>query len=259
MTSSWSHGHGAAVRLLISGQRTEDGALLGGIEFDLAPGWKTYWRNPGEAGIAPDIKFTKSSGVDRVEVLYPAPERFEDAYGNAIVYKSDVVFPIKIWPSLPTAALHLHVALFVGVCETICVPFEAELGALIPAAMPVDPAIGKTIDRALANVPKRVSAGVLKEQHAIDIAFAPAGPTAEPGFRLLQVSGQEISSDVDLFLETFSGAFVPVPRKLPPTAGAAQFEVDLTRLTAEETEIIVTLVQRTKSDFSAEIALPLDR
>lgn len=220
--SPWSKGDGIsgiAVRLVVSGRSTEDGALLGGLEFDLTPGWKTYWRSPGAAGIAPVFDFTKSVGVDRVEVLYPAPERFEDAYGTALIYGSDVMLPLKIWPSTPKTALHLHVDLFAGVCETLCVPFQAELSALVPATRLVDPALAEAIERALALVPKRRTAQALKDAHDVEIALLPLPASLKrPYTHIVQVSGALIGAHVDLLVEAVSGAFVPVPKKHPPTS-----------------------------------------
>ena len=49
-----------------------------GLHITLAPGWKTYWRVPGEAGIPPQIT-VKGTGVSDVAVVYPLPRRFIDA------------------------------------------------------------------------------------------------------------------------------------------------------------------------------------
>ena len=46
-----------------------------GVRIELAAGWKTYWRMPGEAGIPPEFNWTTSVPA-HVEVLYPGPGRF---------------------------------------------------------------------------------------------------------------------------------------------------------------------------------------
>ena len=51
---------------------------LFGIKINLEEGWKTYWKNPGEAGSKIDIKWKKDSNISEMEVLFPFPEKFFD-------------------------------------------------------------------------------------------------------------------------------------------------------------------------------------
>src|SRR5262245_29639357 len=76
--SIWNGTQRSAVRL-IAGGRSEDAATLrAGIELRLAPGWKTYWRYPGDSGIPPRFDFDKSRNVKSVTVRWPAPQRLAD-------------------------------------------------------------------------------------------------------------------------------------------------------------------------------------
>ena len=72
--SAWARDNHSAVRLL-AGSRN-GAVLLGGIEFELQDGWKTYWRTPGDSGVPPRFDFSKSDNVDAVTVLWPAPLKF---------------------------------------------------------------------------------------------------------------------------------------------------------------------------------------
>ena len=59
MRRAWDGTQRAAVRL-IAGARSDDGATVrAGIEIRLAPGWKTYWRYPGDSGIPPRFDFSQ--------------------------------------------------------------------------------------------------------------------------------------------------------------------------------------------------------
>src|ERR1700716_4037409 len=69
--SPWRRDEHAAVRLL-AGSRS-GAVLLGGIAFQLAPGWKTYWRTPGDSGVPPRFDFSKSESIEAVTILWPAP------------------------------------------------------------------------------------------------------------------------------------------------------------------------------------------
>src|SRR5690606_35844598 len=83
--SPWVEEAGAQVRL-VAGAPAEDGALSAGVEIKLAPGWKTYWINPGPTGIPPRLDFTASENVASAVPLWPAPVRFTDGSSHAIGY-----------------------------------------------------------------------------------------------------------------------------------------------------------------------------
>ncbi len=60
--SPWDGDAHAQVRL-IAGARSSDSTLRAGIEIKLAPGWKTYWRYPGDSGVPPHFDFAASQNV----------------------------------------------------------------------------------------------------------------------------------------------------------------------------------------------------
>ena len=78
--SPWQRDGHSAVRLL-AGSRS-GAVLLGGIAFQLQPGWKTYWRTPGDSGVPPRFDFSKSDNIEAVTVLWPAPTKFDDGAGG---------------------------------------------------------------------------------------------------------------------------------------------------------------------------------
>src|SRR5689334_18069750 len=80
------------------GGKSADLRLGAGVEIKLAPGWKTYWRYPGDSGVPPRFDFAGSENVKSVEILWPAPHRFSDESGITIGYKNDVIFPLRIVP-----------------------------------------------------------------------------------------------------------------------------------------------------------------
>src|SRR3954463_6145126 len=59
----WQRDAHAAVRLL-AGSRSGT-VLLGGIAFQLQPGWKTYWRSPGDSGVPPRLDFLQNGEVEK--------------------------------------------------------------------------------------------------------------------------------------------------------------------------------------------------
>src|SRR5918998_4004655 len=113
--SAWSPAAQSQLRLLLAAP--EAGRIDGGIEIVLDPGWYTYWRNPGEAGVPPVFDFSGSENVADVKVLYPAPERYDDGASVSLIYRDEVVFPLTVIPVTPDAPVTLQVEAKFGVCR----------------------------------------------------------------------------------------------------------------------------------------------
>jgi DsbC/DsbD-like thiol-disulfide interchange protein len=153
--SPWLQGSHSAVRLL-AGSRSGT-ALLGGVAFQFEPGWKTYWRTPGDSGVPPRFDFSKSDNVDAVTVLWPAPSKFPDgAGGHSLGYKNQVVLPLRIVAGNADKPITLRATIDYAVCEKLCVPVQAAVE--LPFA-----SVASTEDGALAaaldTVPKPARIG----------------------------------------------------------------------------------------------------
>jgi len=119
---------------LVPGRTEADGARVAALVLDLAPGWKTYWRNPGAAGIPPSFDWSHSANLASAEVMWPAPHLFESFGLTTIGYKEGVVFPVRLVPKDPGAPIELALNLAVGVCRDICVLEETALKARVYGA-----------------------------------------------------------------------------------------------------------------------------
>jgi suppressor for copper-sensitivity B len=124
-----------------------------GLDITMKPGWKTYWRSPGDAGFPPEIKFDGSENVTSAVVQYPTPHRFELFGLQTFGYKEQVLYPIAVTPERPGEAVKLRAHLRYLVCEQVCIPYDADLALDIPAgpAQPSDQA--PLINRFKAMVP----------------------------------------------------------------------------------------------------------
>ena len=114
--SPWQRDAHSAVRLL-AGSRSGT-VLLGGVAIQLQPGWKTYWRTPGDSGVPPRFDFSKSDNVEAVTVLWPAPKKFDDgAGGTALGYKQQVVLPLRIVAKNADKPVTLRASVSYAVCD----------------------------------------------------------------------------------------------------------------------------------------------
>lgn len=203
----------STLRLLPTDARDADGALRAGLVIALAPGWKTYWRYPGEAGVPPRFDFSASTNVKAVHVAWPAPVRFVEDGVTSIGYTHDVVFPLRVEAAEPGKPMVLRVRADYAVCEKLCLPVEgraeARLGEPGPPAE-ASPADAKALKAAEARVPRSVALGA-EAPLAISAAQTQAG---FPPRVVVDVKAPE--GAVDLFAEGPTAEWsLPLPEKVP--------------------------------------------
>lgn len=150
---------------LLPGWQTEQGSRMVALHLELAPGWKTYWRAPGEAGIPPQFDWTGSQNLGSVRFHWPRPVVFDQNGMRSIGYNGRMVLPIELTPRDPGQPIMLRAQVDLGVCQDVCVPMSLTLSADLDGAGGRDP----MIDAALANRPKSArSAGLSGVRCAIE-------------------------------------------------------------------------------------------
>jgi DsbC/DsbD-like thiol-disulfide interchange protein len=138
---------------LLQGWMRPDGTRMAGLAIDLEPGWKTYWRAPGDAGIPPQINFEGSENVAKITLHWPAPEVFDSAGMRTIGYHGDLLLPIEITPEDPARPVILAAHAAIGICDQICVPVSLDLHASLSGQGSPD----SHIKAALQAEPKAIS------------------------------------------------------------------------------------------------------
>lgn len=138
------------VRLdMLPGWRAEDGTQMAGFRISLAPGWKTYWRAPGEAGIPPAVNWSGSTNVAGARLHWPVPEIFELGGFETYGYSEQVVLPVEIAPRRAGEAVRISGQLEIGVCDDVCVPVMLDFDADLPQGPRRDPSLALALaDRA---------------------------------------------------------------------------------------------------------------
>jgi DsbC/DsbD-like thiol-disulfide interchange protein len=242
-TSAWVKGEKSRVRLISEGGLTA-GAYLLGIEIELEGQALTYWRTPGEAGIAPHFQFTQSKNLADSQVYYPAPRRILEAGIEAWGYQGRVIFPVKIMPQLVAQPVAIDLQLSYAVCENICIPAQAHLQMELS---PSTQAQTQTSPLTLAwqNRPLPVSA-----QDLVSIAPLPSN-TPRPQWRVEMKNKDE--SVEDLFAEGPEGWYFDTARvsdeaftlTLAEKPAAGSFPIN---------DVVLTLV---RPDRSYELRLEL--
>lgn len=153
--SPWQKASHAAVRLLAGSHSGP--VLLGGVDVQLDPGWKTYWRTSGDSGVPPRFDFSKSDNVEAVTVLWPAPTKFDDGAGGfSLGYHDQVVLPLRIVPKSNDKPVTLRASINYAVCEKLCIPVEASMELAFASVASTEDSV---LSAALETVPKPASVG----------------------------------------------------------------------------------------------------
>ncbi len=171
------------MRLIIANGGAEQ--ARGVLEIKLQPGWKTYWREPGDGGIPPSL----SRNGMALELLFPAPERISENNMVFSGYHNGVNLPFVLPHTLEPAD---RLTAFIGICREICVPFQGEFVLMRDAD---DLAL---VDQAFAALPKPAleNVGVVEQ--------------ARTGNQLkLKVAGMK--NDAALFLAPGKGVYLGIP------------------------------------------------
>ncbi len=146
---------------VLPGWRLDDGRHIAAVRLTLEPGWKTYWRSPGDAGIPPNLNWSESRNVSGVEAHWPVPVVFWQNGMRSVGYENEVLVPLEIRPKADGSDIHLDARLDIGVCEEVCIPVSLDISASLPPSAPANPEIQAALsDRPMTSEEADVSRAV---------------------------------------------------------------------------------------------------
>ena len=130
---------------ILQGWRTESGTYMTALRIQLEPGWKTYWRAPGQAGIPPRFDWEGSKNLSAVQFHWPAPKIYVQNGLRTIGYKGELVLPIELTPKQRGQDIALRAQIELGVCQDICIPVNVRVSADLAGAGASNPRIRAAI------------------------------------------------------------------------------------------------------------------
>jgi thiol:disulfide interchange protein DsbD len=108
--------------------------LLVGLRLQMEPGWHTYWRNPGDSGLATKVRWDLPEGFSAGPVQWPRPIRFRTGPHVSYGYEGEVLLPVEV--QVPSGLSSPEVRLVARVswleCQDVCLPGKAELTLSLP-------------------------------------------------------------------------------------------------------------------------------
>ncbi len=246
-TTDWSQTTGARMRVITpGGEIAADGTRRIGLEIELQPGWKTYWRTPGDAGLPPYFDHSASVNIASLDIHWPVPHRFDDGEGQSIGYKGRVVLPITVKPDSNALPVILSLTVDYGVCREICVPATGTAKILLGSADAPDAASRALIAKYSAEVPGAPTP---------DLKVIGARPVDDrtTGKKALVVRARlaDPNAKSDLFVEGPESWYFPAPQFDGIVKGIATWRVPLDAIPAkaslEQTPLTFTLVNGTRA------------
>ena len=104
------------------------------LRLRMADGWHTYWKNPGDAGVPPEltIESANQSAID-----WPTPRRVAEGPVMTYAYTGEVLLPVTVTMqagTMKTGAIKAHAQWLV--CKDICVPEEGDFALTLPVGTP---------------------------------------------------------------------------------------------------------------------------
>lgn len=178
-----------------------------GLEFRIKPGWKIYWRSPGDAGYPPRVDWTGSANLAAAQLNWPTPKRFSVLGLESLGYTDEVVLPLDVRVREPGKPLFLSAVVSYLTCAEICVPQEAKMALRLPAG----PAKASDQASLLARYEARVPGDGAR--HGLAIESAALAPASADAVRLtLRARASQAFVAPDVFVEGPEGSFFSRPR-----------------------------------------------
>lgn len=208
-----------------------------GVRLRMAEHWHTYWRNPGDSGLATEIAWSLPQGFTAGPIQWPTPSRIPVGPLANYGYEDETTLLVEITPPATLAAgkpVQLKAQVNYLVCERECIPGEAQIATTVPAGtagqgMP-DAATGYIFEAARAALPvpftgrasiredsgrlvQRLEGGGLPLSSIASAYFFPGSETAleHAAEQKLTIDGSSLS----LSLQRSAVATGPVPSEMP--------------------------------------------
>lgn len=148
-----------SVRFMLTGQINPQAQTVEGLlQVRLGKDWKTYWRTPGEGGIAPTINWSRSSNLKKVDWHWPVPRRYQVLGVETLGYKDTALFPMTLHLDDINQPVSLDGTLTLSSCTNICVLTDYRIRLdFTPNQLQPVPAAMHLYSQGISAIPKTVS------------------------------------------------------------------------------------------------------
>ena len=227
MSSGWKNGHKSRVRI-ISGDTdfSAKSSSYAGVHLQMAKGWKTYWRSPGDAGVPPTFDWSGSTNLKNIRIKWPAPTKYKDEYSTSIGYKHEVILPVEITAKDKNKPVDIKLRFAYGICADICVPVEKKLNLTIPTHQSGYKSLLSGY-RKMVPMPVKTTGKIVNGFSIKKIAINLKGK--KPSI-IIDARIPADTKKAELYVEASNGFYLPMPSgEKTSTGNDHRFLIDLTK------------------------------
>ena len=175
----------AAVSLLSETDRPPPGTtFLVGIRIVPAPGWHSYWSNPGDSGIAPTIQWKATPGLRFGPLLHPAPTLLKVAGITSYVHSGEHLLLVRVRtdPTLKRGtSLPIQARLIYATCsESLCVPERTTLSLNLRVGDGIANSSTKRLSLAVRQLPRQLAEGFFRIRGGVVRMEVPKAANVDP-------------------------------------------------------------------------------
>ena len=166
-SSEWALNEGGRMRLVVL-PADANGKRAAALQIEPSPGWITYWREPGDAGIPPSITLAPGSGYTLSDLDYPVPKRIDNGDLRDIGYDAPVTLPLVLsGPAGGSSSGELKASVFIGLCRNICIPFQAEFQLSLTLSEKAKAEEAEIVAAARKTLPEAPAPDLAVKSHAL--------------------------------------------------------------------------------------------
>lgn len=170
-----------------------NGDVTVALDYTPAPGWHTYWVNPGDTGLPPKFKWNLPDGVTTGDIKWPVPETLPTfglmSYG--FTGQTILLIPLHNASRLTagdTLPIRAHVDFLV--CADVCIPESLDVSLDLKVGPPAAGSNSALIEKARKALPiKRTAATVDLRNGEIELGFPLADVNAQGAYFFPEQAG----------------------------------------------------------------------
>ncbi len=195
-------------------------SFTAGLLLKMAPGWHTYWKFPGDAGLPTEIKWQLPAGWKAGPIQWPIPLKVNEP-GDIQVYgyHDEVLLMVPLTPpaKIDAASVHLSAQADWLVCEKICIPGSAQVQLDLPVGTQSAAANSDLFARYRDRLPRALPASATGALHW----------SRQPNELRLTIADKSLaqSGAVDFFPLPAASTVIGHPRREPAADGSLVFVI----------------------------------
>ncbi|HLV48078.1 MAG TPA: protein-disulfide reductase DsbD domain-containing protein [Aliidiomarina sp.] len=213
-----------AVRLSLTGVTDPElKEVQGLLEVRLNGDWKTYWRSPGEGGIAPMASWQESENLNHVHWQWPTPQRYEVSGIETVGYKENVAFPLTFQVNNWQQRVQLQGQLTMSSCTDICVLTDYDIAlAFVPSQLAPNDETHFLFQQTLSQVPS-----VLEKTNTENMRVSEAIWSAQTNQLYVRLQAPTHFQTPDVFVDSLAADIRDITVK-PPHISYSNNELEFT-------------------------------